>query len=90
MLMPRNIALVVKGIILPSITIESLSILTRFYLVWNSIATDLITFIGLKLHYYFRYFNINKFYYCFCIRINIKNVGIVSIKNECLLRNVYS
>ena len=44
MLMPRNIALVVKGIMLPSITIESSSILTRFCLVWNSIAKDLITF----------------------------------------------
>ena len=44
MLKPRNIALVVKGIMLPSITIESLSILTRFCLVWSSVATDLITF----------------------------------------------
>ena len=47
-------------------------------------------FIGLRPLYDFRYFNINKFYYGFCIRINIKNVGIVSIKNECLPRNVYS
>ena len=44
MLMPRNFVLVVKGIILPSITIEFSSILTRFCLVWNSIATVLFTF----------------------------------------------
>ena len=43
MLMPRYFVLVVKGIILPSITIEVSSILTRFCLVWNSIATVLFT-----------------------------------------------
>ena len=36
--------LLVKGIILPSITVEFSSILTRFCLVWNSIVTVLFTF----------------------------------------------
>ena len=45
MLMPRNFVLVVKGIILQSITTEFSSILKSFYLVWNSIATVLFTFV---------------------------------------------
>ena len=40
----QNFVLVVKGIILPSITIKFSSTLTRFCLVWNSIATVLFTF----------------------------------------------
>ena len=44
MLMPRNFVLVLKEIILLSITIEFSSILTRFCLVWNSIATVLFMF----------------------------------------------
>ena len=44
MLMPRNFVLVEKGNILPSITIDFLSILSRFCLVWNSIATVLSTY----------------------------------------------
>ena len=44
MSMPRNFVLLVKGIILPSITIEFSSIFTRFSLVWNNIATVLFTF----------------------------------------------
>ena len=40
----QKLLLVVKGIVFPSITIEMSSILTRFCLVWNSIATDLFTF----------------------------------------------
>ena len=42
--MPRNFVLLVKGIILPSIAIEFSSMVTRFCLVWNSIATVLFTF----------------------------------------------
>ena len=41
--MPRHFVLVVKGIILPSVSIEFSSILTRFCLVWNSITTVLST-----------------------------------------------
>ena len=44
MLISRNFVLVVKLTILPSITIEFSSILARFCLVWNSIATVLFTF----------------------------------------------
>ena len=39
-----NFVLVVKGIILPSITIEFSSMSPRLCLVWNSIATVLSTF----------------------------------------------
>ena len=89
MLMPRNFVLVVKGIILPSITIEFSSILTRFCLVLNSIATVLLTFMCNLCdlsHYDFRHFHINSFYYGFCIGIFIKNVSIVSTKKELWLR----
>ena len=44
MLIPRNFVFVVKGIILPSITIKFSSILTCFCLVWNSRATVLFMF----------------------------------------------
>ena len=83
--MPRNFVLVVKGIILPSITIEFSSILTRVCLVLNSIATVLFTFMCNLLdlsHYDFRHFDINSFCYGLCIGIFIKNVSIVSIKKE--------
>ena len=76
--------LVVEVIILMSITIEFSPILTRFCLVWNSLATVLFTFMCNFLdlsHYDFRHFHINSFYYGFCIGIFIKNVSIVSIKN---------
>ena len=77
--MPRNIVLVVKGIILPSITIKFSSMLTRFCLVWNSIATVLFMFMCNLLdlfHYDFRHFLMNSFYYGFCIGSFIKNVSI--------------
>ena len=61
---------------------------------WNSIATDLITLMCYLLvldHSMILGISILiNFIMVFCIRINIKNVGIVSIKNECLPRNVYS
>ena len=83
MLMPRNFVLVVKGIILLSITIKFSSILKHFCLVWNSIATVLFMCNVLDLrHYNFWHFHINSFYYGFCIRIFIKNASIVSIKKE--------
>ena len=85
MLMPRNFVLLLKGIILPSIPIKFSSMLTCFCVVWNSIATVLFMFLCTLLdliHYDFRHFHINDFYYCFCIRIFVKNSSIISIEKE--------
>ena len=81
--MPRNFVLVVKGIIFSSITIEFSSMLTRFCLVWNSIATVLFKFMCNLLdlnHYNTKHFHINSFLYGFCIKVFMKNVSIVNIK----------
>ena len=59
--------------------------INTFFLVWNSIATVLFTFMCNLLnlsHYHFRHFHINGFYYVFCVGIFIKNASNVSIKKE--------
>ena len=73
MLMPRNFQLVAKGTILPSITIEFLSMLARFCLVWNSIATVLFTFMCILL-------DINN---CMILGMTILIVFIMVFLSEC-------